>query len=230
MYSSISLLLKLKYVLNLFSSASYRLVDEGRPYSISEGHNAFVGESNQMQCRSWKLNTSNHGKIEEFKRLFAKYGYTLETTHFDLKEIDSDPLEVVAHKASQLGENVIVEDTSLDIEGASVGVNIRWLLDHLTDYSGRKAKWTTLLGFRQGQQIYIYRGSTEGTIISPRGTEGFGFDRVFLPNGCTLTLAESKPDSVNARAKAVDSLLTGDVWTKHPMVEIWQGPWQNHPQ
>ena len=93
----------------------------------------------------------------------------MKLTHQDLKEIDADPVKVVAHKASQLGENVIVEDTSLDIEGASVGINIRWLLDHLPDYAGRRAVWTVLLGYHQGNQIAIYRGVITGTIVAPRG-------------------------------------------------------------
>lgn len=181
-----------------------------------------------MKSPSWKLNTSNLGKFEEFKRLFAQYGQILETSHFDLKEIDADPIKVIAHKASQLEENIIVEDTSLDIEGASIGINIRWLLDHLTEYAGRKAEWTVLLAFRERDQILIYKGSVSGTIVLPKGTKGFGFDPVFLPIGSKETLAESKPDAVNARAKAVYALLEGSVWTKHPMIQKWEGPWQKN--
>lgn len=176
--------------------------------------------------QSWKLNTSNTGKFEEFKSLFAKHNNTLETTHVDLREIDADPIKVIAHKASQL-ENVLVEDTSLDIEGASVGVNIRWLLDHLGEYAGRKAEWTVLLAYAQGDQVYIYKGKVEGTIVIPKGTTGFGFDPVFLPNGATQTLAEAKPDSVNARAKAVDALLKNDLFMQHPLIKDWEGRWQN---
>lgn len=179
-----------------------------------------------MKSPTWKLNTSNLGKFEEFKRLFANHGKNLETSYFDLKEIDADPIEVIAHKASQLGEKIIVEDTSLDIEGASVGINIRWLLNHLDEYTGRKAEWTVLLAFRQDNQIYIYKGSVSGTLVLPRGQAGFGFDPVFLPNGSLQTLGESKPDRFNARAKAVDSLLKGDLWAKHPIIENWKGPWQ----
>lgn len=181
-----------------------------------------------MKCLSHKLNTSNLGKFEEFKRLFSKYGSALETSHIDLREIDADPVKVVAHKASQLGENSIVEDTSLDIEGASVGVNIRWLSDNLTEYVGRKAEWTVLLACRQNNEIYIYKGTVSGIIVLPRGTTGFGFDPVFLPNGSTETLAESKPDLFNARAKAVESLLKGNFWVKHPIIEKWDGPWQKN--
>lgn len=175
---------------------------------------------------TWKLNTSNPGKFEEFKRLFAQHGKSLETTHIDLNEIDADPIQVIAHKASQLGENVIVEDTSLEVEGAAVGINIRWLLDHLHEYAGRKAEWTVLLAYRQNQQIFIYKGSVSGTIVPSKGATGFGFDPVFLPNGAKETLAESKPDIYNARAKAVEALFKGDVWAKQPLIEHWEGPWQ----
>lgn len=175
----------------------------------------------------WKLNTSNPGKFEEFKRLFSKEGQALDATHIDLEEIDSDPIQVIAHKASQLEENVLVEDTSLDIEGASVGVNIRWLLDHLKDYVGKKAEWTVLLAFKKENEVFIYKGSVSGTIVEPQGAAGFGFDPVFKPDGSAETLAESKPDSVNARAKAVQALIQGDLYMKHPVVQRWDGPWQN---
>lgn len=186
----------------------------------------FASDCNQKKV--WKLNTSNPGKFEEFKRLFTQYGSNLEASHFDLEEIDADPIKVIAHKASQLADNVVVEDTSLDIEGASVGVNIRWLLDHLPEYNGRKAEWTVLLGYRQGNEIYIYKGSLTGTIVLPRGNGGFGFDPVFLPDGATKTLAESKPNTVNARAKAVEALIKGNIYTKHPLIENWDGPWQKN--
>lgn len=174
----------------------------------------------------WKLNTSNLSKFEEFKRLFAKEGNSLEVTHIDLAEIDSDPIKVIAHKASQLGENVIVEDTSLEIEGASVGVNIRWLLEHLKDLAGKKAEWTVLLAYRQENDVFIYKGSIFGTIVPPQGSAGFGFDPVFKPDGSEHTLAEAKPDSVNARAKAVKALIKGDLFMKQPAIKSWDGPWQ----
>lgn len=177
--------------------------------------------------KHWKLNTSNPGKAEEFKLLFKKLGIDVEITHLDLEEIIAEPIKVVAHKAGQVDEGIVVEDTSLEIEGASVGINIRWLLEHLAEYVGRKAEWVVLLAFRQGGQINIYKGSVAGTIVMPKGTTGFGFDPYFLPDGSKETLSQSKTDTFNARAKAVAALINGDVWTKHPMIENWEGPWQN---
>lgn len=173
-----------------------------------------------------RLNTSNRGKFEEFKRLFTERGCTLEATHIDLSEIEADPLQVIVHKASQLEEGVIVEDTSLDIEYAAVGVNVRWLLDHLKDLKGKKAIWTVLLAYRQGDEVKVYKGIVSGHIVEAKGSAGFGFDPVFLPDGGDMTLAESKPDAFNARAKAVEALIKGDLFAKHRVIEDWEGPWQ----
>lgn len=174
----------------------------------------------------WQLNTSNKGKLEEFQRLFAKYGVSLSSTQFDLDEIDSDPITVAAHKASQLGEFILVEDTSLDVEGASVGINVRWLIDHLDEYIGRKAIWRVLLAYRQGDDIFIYAGEIRGSIVPTRGNQGFGFDPVFLPDGSNQTLAESKPDEVNARALAVDALMNDKIFAVERAIYDWDGPWQ----
>ncbi|MBA2367735.1 MAG: hypothetical protein H0V82_01770 [Candidatus Protochlamydia sp.] len=174
----------------------------------------------------WKINTSNINKYEEFKRFFGEHGCRLEATHLDIKEINADPVTVVAHKASQLDEGILVDDTILDVEGGSFGINIRWLLGHLAEYERRKAEWTVLLAFHQGKEVLIYKGSVPGTIVKPRGPEGFGFDPVFLPNGTSNTLAEKKENHFNARALAVKALMDEQIWRVHPVIDKWEGPWQ----
>ena len=172
------------------------------------------------------INTSNAGKFEEFTRLFAEYGIPLEATHIDLAEIDADPVTVVAQKASSVPENVIVEDTSLEVEDAKVGINVRWLLDHLDEYQGKRATWTVLLAARHGNSVTVYKGEVFGRIVASSGKNGFGFDPVFLPYGANKTLAEAKPDSVNARAKAVEALVNNKVYKQVPPVTEWHGKWQ----
>lgn len=176
----------------------------------------------------WKLNTSNQGKLTEFQRLFAKHGCTLSATQQDLREINADPFQVVAHKASQMDDFVIIEDTSLDVEGADVGVNIRWLLDHLVDFVGHRAQWKVLLAYRVKNQVFIYQGLVNGVIVKPQGKNGFGFDPVFLPEGATETLAQNKPDHLNARALAVDALIHDESVAVESVITEWNGPWQDH--
>lgn len=176
----------------------------------------------------WKLNTSNPGKLKEFQKLFEQHGFVLTSTLIDLREVDADPLKVVVYKASQIGEQILIDDTSLDIEGEKVGVNIRWLLNHLSDYIGRKAHWQVLLAYRQEEKVYVYKGLVDGVIVTPRGNEGFGFDPLFLPDGCTLTLAECKPNNFNARALAVEALVNNKPMSIESVITSWTGPWQEH--
>ncbi len=175
---------------------------------------------------SWKLNTSNPGKQEEFKRLFAKHNVHLSISTIDLKEIDSDPITVMTHKASQLDEFILTEDTSLAIEGAEIGINVRWLIQHLQTYVGRKAIWTVYLAYRLKNDVLIYKGEIKGAIVSATGEEGFGFDPVFLPDGASKTLAQVKSDEFNARALAIDALLKKKEFMTVKAIHHWDGPWQ----
>lgn len=174
----------------------------------------------------WKINTSNPHKLAEFREFFSRYGAELLSSHLDLREIDAPPLAVIAHKASQLEEMTLVEDTILEVEDADVGVNVRWLLSHLDNYIGKKATWITFLAYRQRNHVKIYRGCVHGTIVAPQGENGFGFDKHFLPQGSSSTLAQAKPDIMNARGFAVEALLKDQPWQIVEPIYDWQGPWQ----
>lgn len=174
---------------------------------------------------SWQINASVN-KVNEFQRLFAAYGIDLTASHDDLKEIAADPLTVVVYKASTIGQKILVEDTSLDIEGADVGVNVKWLLKTLPEHIGKKALWRVLLAYRDGDKVYVYQGTVSGTIVKPRGSGGFGFDPVFLPDGSQKTLAEEKPDSVNARSYAVKAFIENSPFQVVPAIDEWHGTWQ----
>ena len=177
-------------------------------------------------AQEYILNTCNGGKAQEFIRLFSLHGISLTIHKQDLEEIDADPFTVVAHKASQLDENILVEDTSLDVEGRTVGIHIKWLLDHLSTCVGLRATWRTLLAYKRNAVIHIFEGVVHGTIVRQRGKGGFGFDPFFLPEGSHKTLAESKPDNVNARARAVEALVKEKPLTTRPCITDWHGPWQ----
>jgi XTP/dITP diphosphohydrolase len=62
------------------------------------------------------------------------------------------------------------------------------------------------LFYKDGDQELIAEGRTEGTLILPRrGTHGFGWDPVFLPDGGTHTFAEltgPEKGAVSHRGKA----------------------------
>eukprot|EP01127_Copromyxa_protea_P018146 TRINITY_DN5638_c0_g1_i1.p1 TRINITY_DN5638_c0_g1~~TRINITY_DN5638_c0_g1_i1.p1 ORF type:complete len:188 (+),score=39.21 TRINITY_DN5638_c0_g1_i1:74-565(+) len=161
--------------------------------------------------------------------MFSQFNFTLESTSVDLDEILGTPEEVVQNKATEAGEGVIIEDTSLDIEGANVGVEIRWVMDHMDEFAGRKALWRVLLGVRKGEHVHIYEGLIEGTIVPARGNSNFGFDPVFQPAGSDKTLAEEKPDSNSARYAAIKALCEGNSKAVLPILpsSAWTGEWQS---
>jgi len=170
-----------------------------------------------------KLNTSNPGKLEEFKKLF---GYELKSTSIDLREINSDPESVVAYKAKMAGKGVLIEDTSLDVEGEDVGINIKWLMSHLKEFIGKKAVWTVLLAMQEDDSILLWKGEVNGVLVSPRG-KAFGFDHYFIPDGREQTLGESKTNDVSARAVAVSNFKNGVVFKTLGIPEEWAGEWQD---
>jgi inosine/xanthosine triphosphate pyrophosphatase family protein len=75
----------------------------------------------------------------------------------------------------------------------------------------------SLQGGLEGKTYYSegnyvqFTGLCEGTILTePRGAEGFGYDPIFVPDGCNLSFAEMRLNQKNQyshRRKAVDAFL-----------------------
>lgn len=89
--------------------------------------------------------------------------------------------------------------------------NIDLVLSKLGDSSNRTARFKTVISlFLQGEQ-HFFEGSVEGRIIDQRiGTEGFGYDPIFIPDGYTQTFAEmslAEKNKISHRAKAIAKLV-----------------------
>lgn len=120
------------------------------------------------------------------------------------------------------GRNCFADDTGLEVEALNgePGVysaryawvqknpedNIRLLLEKLQTQSNRKARFRTVIALIIDGKEYTFDGIAEGEIINDkRGSEGFGYDPVFVPAGHTRTFAEMTLDEKNElshRAKA----------------------------
>lgn len=63
---------------------------------------------------------------------------------------------------------------------------------------------------KEGQQLANFTGKVEGAMtLAPRGTNGFGYDPLFIPEGFDCTMAELQPevkDSISHRARALQQL------------------------
>jgi XTP/dITP diphosphohydrolase len=177
---------------------------------------------------SIRLNTSSLAKLAEYRELFGRAGIEVVATTLDLLEIQADKWSVVIHKASSVSDGTLVEDTSLDVEGAEVGIHVRWYLDRIGDFLGRSALWTCLLAHKKEEAIWVYAGEVPGILVPADGRLGFGFDAYFQPVGATCSLAEEKPDQFNARALAVKAFLEERWIHRATPITEWNGPWQSH--
>jgi len=155
--------------------------------------------------------TGNHQKLKEFEEIL---GIKLNHSDLDLDEIQSIEVEEVAmHKAKQafelLKEPVIVEDTGLYFEELNglPGALIKFFVKKLTleqicslVKENRKARAVTCIAYFDGGAIKTFIGETEGEIArEPRGTNGFGWDPVFIPQGYDRTFAELTDEEKTSR-------------------------------
>lgn len=103
--------------------------------------------------------------------------------------------------------NCFADDTGLEVEalGGAPGVysaryageahdseaNMRKLLHDLEGVENRKAQFRTVFALIIGGKEHLFEGSVQGEIIKTRrGTSGFGYDPIFVPEGYTHTFAE----------------------------------------
>lgn len=185
------------------------------------------------------LATFNHGKIKEFETLFDPkiFQFTIaqeakgysppdETgaTFLENAKIKADSLFAVINESAP----VIAEDSGLVVEGLGgyPGVfSARYAGPNSSDAQNtdkvlkmmkirtplnRKAKFVSCIYFKSKDHEFHAFGETEGTIAQGfRGSAGFGYDPVFIPDGYEQTMAElglAVKNKISHRKKAVQSL------------------------
>jgi XTP/dITP diphosphohydrolase len=96
-------------------------------------------------------------------------------------------------------------------EHGNHAANIKQVLDKLKDETNRKARFRTVISLMWAGEEYFFEGAVEGTIrTAPSGTDGFGYDPIFEPDGYAITFAEMTMDEKNQishRAKAMEKLI-----------------------
>lgn len=89
--------------------------------------------------------------------------------------------------------------------------NISKVLKELSRVKNRKARFRTIIALVLGKEQFIFEGRVEGRIINERrGSGGFGYDSVFVPDGFEKTFAEMSLDEKNTishRAEATRKLV-----------------------
>lgn len=89
--------------------------------------------------------------------------------------------------------------------------NINKVLAGLQNTTNRKARFRTVISLIWNGGEHFFDGTIEGTIRHERsGSEGFGYDPIFQPDGYEVTFAEMSLDEKNKishRALAVEKLV-----------------------
>jgi XTP/dITP diphosphohydrolase len=89
--------------------------------------------------------------------------------------------------------------------------NIKLLLKNLDGISNRSARFVTVITLVAAQAVYQFEGELRGKIIlEKRGSGGFGYDPVFMPEGFPKTLAEmsmEEKNKISHRARAIEKLV-----------------------
>lgn len=178
--------------------------------------------------------TNNRHKLDEVRKITSGLVNIISLKdidcHDDIPET-SDTLEGNAlQKALYLKEHYeldcFADDTGLEVEalnnapgvysaryagpGHDSEANMNKLLQEMNGIESRKARFRTVIALLLNNKQYLFEGIVEGQITTEkRGTSGFGYDPIFIPNSHIETFAEMGNDiknTISHRAEAVKKL------------------------
>lgn len=180
--------------------------------------------------------TNNQHKVTEIQ---SAIGDKLEVISLKAAGIDIDipePHDTLEANATEKSTtihrltagNVFSEDTGLEVEALNgePGVHTAYyggeersaeknntkVLQRLGDNPNRKARFRTVISLIYNNTEHLFEGVTEGYIgKAPVGTQGFGYDPIFVPDGDTRSFGQMTLEEKNRyshRRKAADQLVT----------------------
>lgn len=185
------------------------------------------------------LGTYNPGKINEIELILGDLGWTLRSLRdFENVGVAEEHADSYAGNAilkaqtyaRATGMFALADDSGLEVEalGGAPGVlSARYAGEHATDgdrrnlllselarvsSDNRRARFVCAIAVASagGQVLNISEGVCEGMItFSPRGTSGFGYDPLFVPDGYDQTFAElpnEVKNTISHRARALIKL------------------------
>lgn len=179
--------------------------------------------------------TNNAHKLSEVQAVLGE-GWELVTPRMcGVEEDIPETAETLEGNASQkarylyerTGLDCFADDTGLEVEalngapgvhsaryatdGHDFGANNRLLLKNLEGVENRRARFRTVISLIEGGEEHLFEGIVEGRIIEREsGSEGFGYDPLFVPDGFDRTFAEMSGEEKNAishRGRAVRNLV-----------------------
>jgi len=199
--------------------------------------------------RSLLLGTRNPGKVIEIVSILANSDWSFSSlqefpnvgeAEENFATFAENAIAKAQFYASATGLCALADDSGLEVEalGGAPGVfSARYAGAHASDAdrrtlllselakvgeSNRRARFVAVVAIAtpNGEILNISEGTCSGTItFSPRGTGGFGYDPLFIPDGYAQTFAEL-PDTIknqiSHRARALLGTSTFLSQLDHP--------------
>jgi XTP/dITP diphosphohydrolase len=180
------------------------------------------------------LATNNAKKVEEIRKLLPS-GFellTLKDVGFS-EEIPETTNTIVGNSSQKArfvydktGLNCLSDDSGLEINALDgrPGVdsahyaglppdnskNINLVLHEMNDFSDRTARFVTIMTLILDGNVYQFEGEINGAITNNAlGSNGFGYDPIFIPEGHEETFAQMlavDKNQISHRAKALQKL------------------------
>ena len=169
--------------------------------------------------------STNPGKLAELRELCRPYDLHLAWRRRSLQEPQTDSLETVVRSKLAQTTDVpgwsLVEDSGLFLPALAgfpgvytAHVYRIWGWTPILELLRRRsptAIYRSVAGARRGRRVVVAHGACRGRLVQrPRGSGGFGFDPVFVPDDSRRTMAEislSEKNRISHRGQAVRRLL-----------------------
>lgn len=179
--------------------------------------------------------THNRNKAIEIQKLLPEEYkvLTLDDINFH-REIPENEQTIEGNSAfkaqyiyNEFEINCFADDTGLEIEALdgrpgvhsaryagedkNSDANMNRVLSELFGDENRKARFKTVITLIIENEQYIFEGTVNGRIIhEKRGTKGFGYDPIFIPDNENRTFAEMDLEEKNKfshRARALEKMM-----------------------
>ena len=178
--------------------------------------------------------TNNKHKLEEMRAILGDKVELLSLAEVDCFDdipetadtLEGNALIKARHIYGKYSIPCFADDTGLEVEAldGAPGVysaryagesndaeaNMNKLLHNLTGKSNRNAQFRTVIALIIEGEERLFEGIVRGTIAEERqGKEGFGYDPIFIPEGCNESFAQmaaAEKNSMSHRSRAAAAL------------------------
>ena len=180
--------------------------------------------------------TNNAHKLSEIRAMLGNEIQVMSLAEIDCHDNIPETADTLEGNAlikarwvkERYGLDCFADDTGLEVAALNGGpgvhtaryaypdrhdpeANTRKLLSELQNKSDRTAQFRTVIALILNGEEHLFEGIVRGEIApEERGTEGFGYDPVFMPEDTGLTFAQLGVDvknSISHRARAVQKLV-----------------------